>query len=167
MTDIADKTIVNAATGPRPSDKWIPWYFVAFFVGLAVVNAIFIYIATSTHSGVVTENAYSEGLSYNETIAAVEAQEALGWQSNIQIEGNMLKFELNDGRDKIKSASVIAEFVNPTREGMDFIIDLTETDQGFYEGVIPGDIIGQWDIRVKTVWQQTQYQTSKRIIIPT
>jgi nitrogen fixation protein FixH len=167
MTKVMNTTALNAVKGPHPSDKWIPWYFVAFFVGLAIVNAIFIYIATSTHSGVVTENAYSEGLSYNETIAAVEAQEALGWQSIIQIEGDMLKFELSDGRDKIKSASVIAEFVNPTREGMDFTIDLTETDQGLYEGVIPSNIFGQWDIRVKTIWQQTQYQINKRIVIPT
>ena len=166
MTETTYNTPIQALTGPRPSDKWIPWYFVAFFVGLAIVNAVFIYIATTTHSGVVTENAYSEGLSYNETIAAAEAQEALGWQINIYVEDSMLRFEVNDGHDHVKSASVIAEFINPTREGVDFTVELVETDQGFYEGVIPSGIIGQWDIRVKTVWQQTQYQTSKRIIIP-
>ena len=153
-------------SGPRPSDKWIPWYFVAFFVGLAIVNAIFIYIATSTHSGVVTENAYSEGLSYNETIAAAKAQENLGWNSDIVIEDNIIKLQVSDGNIGLKDASVIARFINPTRSGNDFTLKLKQTNQGLYEAKVPDNIIGQWDVRVQIEWQQIQYQTNKRIMIP-
>lgn len=153
------------AKGPRPSDKWIPWYFVAFFVGLAVVNVIFIYIATSTHSGVVTENAYSEGLNYNETIAAAEAQKNLGWSSDIFVEGQDIKLQISDGDTGLRGASVVAWFTNPTRSDADFSVILQQTDIGLYEAKIPEGVLGQWDIRMQIEWQQIQYQTNKRIVI--
>jgi len=56
-------------------DKLIPWYFVIFFLVLFIVDGIFVYLATSTHTGVVTENAYEKGLRYNEVIERARAAE--------------------------------------------------------------------------------------------
>jgi len=56
-------------------DRIIPLYFVAFFVVIAIFDGIFVYLATSTHSGVVTENAYQKGLNYNQYIDAYNQQE--------------------------------------------------------------------------------------------
>ncbi|UTW55592.1 FixH family protein [Kordiimonas sp. SCSIO 12610] len=155
----------NPSSGPRPSDKWIPWYFVAFFVFLAIVNVIFIYIASSTHSGVVTDHAYAEGLRYNETIAAAKAQEQLGWLNEITVKKDVITFSLRDSENALNGASVTAEFVNPTRSGEDFSLSLKEMGNGVYEAELPSGIIGQWDVRMQVEWQQIQYQTSKRIVI--
>ena len=59
-------------------DRIIPLYFVAFFVFIAIMDGIFVYLATTTHSGVVTENAYQKGLNYNQYITAYDQQEMLG-----------------------------------------------------------------------------------------
>lgn len=42
---------------------------VSFFVVFASVDAFFVYKAVSTHTGVVSENAYEHGLNYNDIIA--------------------------------------------------------------------------------------------------
>lgn len=41
---------------------------ISFFILFASVDAFFIYKALSTHTGVVTENAYEQGLNYNEIL---------------------------------------------------------------------------------------------------
>ena len=79
-------------SGPRKSDKWIPWYFVAFFVVLAILDGIFVTIAATTHTGVITENAYQKGLDYNEVVAASEEQDEIGWVGNIGFEKSTVTF---------------------------------------------------------------------------
>lgn len=153
--------------GPRPSDKYIPWYFVAFFVVLAILDGIFVYLATTSHTGVVEENHYEKGLAYNERVAAIEAQEALGWVSEISFgdKGDLL-FEIVD-RDQLplEGASVEAQFVRPTQDGSDFLRALGEIQPGLY-AVDAGEVsAGQWEIRVFVEWKQQQYQTSKRVVV--
>ncbi|MCH2038403.1 MAG: FixH family protein [Rickettsiales bacterium] len=77
-------------------DKLIPWYFVMFFVFLAIVDGTFVTIATSTHRGLVTDNAYEKGLNYNETISAYDAQKNLNWDSTLHYEQPLLTFALKD-----------------------------------------------------------------------
>jgi hypothetical protein len=36
---------------PRSSDRWIPWYFVAFFVALAAAMAVMAWLAIHSHTG--------------------------------------------------------------------------------------------------------------------
>lgn len=151
---------------PRKSDKFIPWYFVAFFVALFIWDGIFVYTATSTHTGVVEDNTYNRGLNYNETVAAADRQAALGWQSNVTLsrEGT-LSFALENAEGKaLRGANVKAQFFRPTQAGQDFIVGLQETGSGTYQTVIR-TIPGQWEVRVFVRWKQQRYQTSKRIIV--
>ena len=50
------------------------WYFVAFFGFIAAVNAAMVTIAIRTHSGVVSEHPYEEGLAYNAVVHAEKMQ---------------------------------------------------------------------------------------------
>ena len=70
---------------PRPSDRWIPWYFVAFFILLISILVPMGIIAVRTNTGLVTESAYNKGLAYNASIRAEEAQKALGWHGDLTI----------------------------------------------------------------------------------
>ncbi|MBV1901885.1 MAG: FixH family protein, partial [Kordiimonadaceae bacterium] len=104
---------------PRKSDKYIPWYFVAFFAVLFIWDGFFVYTATSTHTGVVEDNTYNRGLNYNETIAAADTQAALDWQSEITFSPKGIlsfKLEKNDGT-AVRSANVKAQFFRPTQAG--------------------------------------------------
>jgi len=154
-------------SGPRPSDKYIPLYFVAFFVVLAILDGIFVYLATKSHTGVIEQNHYQRGLEYNDRVAAAEAQSALGWQSDISLtEDKKLLFKLT-GKDNtpLESAQVRAQFIRPTQEGRDFVIDLSEIQGGLYVGEPASLEKGMWDIRVYVTWKQQQYQSSKRIVV--
>ncbi len=57
-------------------DRLIPWYFVMAFLVVFAVNGVFIYLATSTHPDVVTENAYEKGLAYDRIVEEVRQHKA-------------------------------------------------------------------------------------------
>jgi nitrogen fixation protein FixH len=150
----------------KTSDKWIPWYFVAFFVVLAILDGIFVAIAVSTHTGVVTEHAYKKGLDYNKTVAASERQDILGWHGRININGTLLSFYLEDKNGSvIEHAYVKAYFSRSTQDGYDFSEPLVSQSNGNYSKNIDFPLKGQWDVIIEVQWNQKQYQQSKRIII--
>lgn len=147
-------------------DRWIPWYFVGFFAIIAVMDGIFVYLATDTHTGVVTEQAYQKGLNYNETVAAVEAQEALGWSSNIEYQSDgELVFTLSDDAQPLTGAEIIAEFTRPTHNGVDFSVPLQESGAGAYRAPVKFPLDGIWDVRVYVTWNQQQYQQTERLVV--
>lgn len=149
----------------RKSDKWIPWYFVAFFVFLAIMDGIFVYIANQTHTGVVTDNAYNEGLKYNQTIAKAEAIEELGWTASVDYQGADILVTLTDKDGvAISGADVDAVFIRPTKEGSDFKAELVEQAPGTYTASANA-AQGQWDIRVYATWKQKQFQSVKRVVV--
>lgn len=148
-------------------DKFIPWYFVGFFAVLFVMDGIFVFLATSTHTGVVTEQAYQKGLNYNETVAASADQAALGWSGTIRYsDTGALEFKL-DGQtgEPLTGAQVVAEFFRPTHNGSDFSIPLQELQAGHYAAAVKFPLEGQWDVRVFVTWNQQQYQQGERLII--
>lgn len=160
MTDIA-KT-----SGPRKSDRWIPWYIVAFFVVIAILDGIFVYIATSTHTGVVSERAYDKGLAYNDTVAAAEAQAALGWQHAIRLESGKLVFTLNDNNGApLSDAAAKVVIKRPIGDTLDFTLELHPVGNGRYEAPVSFPANGQWDARVYVLWQDKDYQAHKRLIV--
>jgi len=154
-------------SGPRKSDRWIPWYFVGFFALLFIFDGIFVYLATSTHTGVVTEQAYEKGLNYNETIAAAAEQEALGWHGEVTYaENGQLNYSVRDkGGAPVSGARVVAEITRPTHNGVDFKSALAEVTPGTYQAPVEFPLDGMWDIRIYVTWQQTQFQTAKRIVV--
>ncbi len=148
-------------------DRIIPLYFVAFFVFIAIFDVIFVYLATSTHSGVVTENAYQKGLNYNQYIDAYDQQEITGWNGNIGFNEHSLFFQLNDKQGQpIVGAKVVAHISRSTRSGLDFEVLLEHRSEGMYENdEMNFPLKGQWDIRVVAEWSQQKHQQSKRIIV--
>ena len=148
-------------------DRIIPLYFVAFFVVIAIFDGIFVYLATSTHSGVVTENAYQKGLNYNQYNDAYNQQEIEGWEGYIEFTGSSLIFELNDKQGQpIETAEVVAHISRSTKSGLDFEVLLEHESKGRYESkAINFPLKGQWDIRVLAQKDQKKHQKSKRIIV--
>ena len=143
-------------------DKFIPWYFVIFFVVLALVDGVMVTLAVSTQTGLVTEHPYEKGLAYNQVVKAEEQQEALGWKSDVKYENGILFFVLKDAGGKILHADAItANIVRPTQAGMDFLVKLNE---GKVPIIFP--IKGLWEVRVHAKVGQQEYQQSKRIIVP-
>lgn len=152
-------------TNIRKSDKYIPWYFVAFFLVIAIVDGIFVTVATSTHTGVVTENAYKKGLNYNETIAASDQQNKLGWDAQIAYAKPALSFSLKDANNAaIIGAKVTAHITRVTQSGHEFTLPLTDNKDGTYSHNVAFPLKGLWNVGITAQWKQQNYQKSKRII---
>jgi nitrogen fixation protein FixH len=153
-------------------DRLIPWMFVAFFVVVAIVNVIMVIFALKSFTGISTENAYDKGLAYNQTLAAAQAQERLGWQVTLDFSARdrdhaRLAVTLRDqSGSAITGASLAAHFIRPTREGFDSEIALQDVGAGRYEAQPVLALPGQWDMVVTANHDGASYQTTKRVYIP-
>ena len=157
------------ASKPRPPlrDRIIPWYFVMGFMVVLAVNVYFVRTAIRTNPGVVTEHAYEKGLAYNDTIAAVRAQRALGWQGDVTYADGTLRFTLRarDGAP-LTHARVTAYIDRPLQPGMAQEVTLEETGNGVYATPLALPKRGQWDITVNAIWNDHSHQTRRRVTIP-
>lgn len=156
---------------PRPSDRWIPWYFVAFFVILTSVLVPMCIIAVRTNTGVVTEQPYEKGLAYNKTIQSFEEQKALNWHGDLNITPSNDKihadFYLTDSnRAALDKAEVKLWLVRPTHDGQDQNIDLKFSGNGHYQADVILPAHGLWEARVSANLQGHNYQVTKRIVVP-
>lgn len=150
-----------ASPSPHPRDKWIPWYFVAFFVFIGAVNAVMVTLALDTKTGTVTEHAYEKGLAYNEVISATAAQAALGWKGEIILSGETLSFTLRDAEGKLLTPDTLkATLTRPTNEGMDFSTTLTDG-----KATLAFPQKGLWEIRIFATLGAHKFQQAKRVVV--
>lgn len=158
----------DGATGARPSDRFIPWLVVLFFAVFMSVDAVMVTLAVRTHSGVVTEQAYEKGLSYNQTLAAAEKQAQSGWRHEFAQEGRQLRFTLRDEAGRpVRDADVRAVIKREVAAGYDFEVTLRPVNgEDYYEAVLDVPMPGAWQVRVFAKWQSRQYQAGKTFVIP-
>lgn len=73
----------------KPEKKLTGWHvffaLFAFFGVVFAVNFFMAYSAIGTFSGVVSEQPYEEGRTYNRQIVAARAQDALGWHMQLAL----------------------------------------------------------------------------------
>lgn len=142
-------------------DKWIPWYFVIFFLVIAAVDGVMVTLAVRTRTGIVTEHAYEKGLAYNRVIAAEEKQRALGWSGEITYTGNSLHFMLRDeNHTRIVPYNALATITRPTQAGMDFTVALND-ERTRIDFPAPG----LWEVRIQAHVRGEDYQQSARIVV--
>jgi nitrogen fixation protein FixH len=157
---------------PRPSDRWIPWYFVAFFIALVSILVPMCVIAVRTNSGVVTDNAYEKGLAYNKAIQAAARQNALHWRGDlaiIPVSGDRIRadFSLADANGKsLDNAAVTLWLVRPAQAGKDQTAPMKLQSAGRYSAELALPLRGLWEARVSATANGQNYQIVKRITMP-
>ena len=160
-----------APSMPRPSDRWIPWYFVMFFAVVFTVLGGMVYVALHTYTGVTTQNPYEKGLAYNKAIQAEAQQEALGWRGDLQAMSGatgaaIISFSLNDAAGKpIENSEVKLTMVRPTQAGIDQTATMQAAAGGHYTATLKLPASGLWEARVSVVAQDHNYQMTKRIVL--
>jgi len=156
----------------KPIDRWLPWFFVLFFVVVFSVNGVMVYFAASSWTGIETKQSYIKGRDYNETLAKVERQKAQGWDGGLAVrteEGHRVRLELtltDPGKSSIAGAEVTARFVRPTHEGYDREFRLDDYGRGHYTGVLEMPLPGQWDVRVVARHPSGEFHLTRRIMVP-
>ncbi len=159
-------TTASPSFTPRPSDRWIPWLLFGLpFVVVLAVNAALVYFAVSTHSGLVTDQAYERGLAYNRYLANADA--VAGYAGKLALDRGALVFDLTDPHGaRVAGASATAEIVRPTQSGFDFSVPLVETGPGRYEAHPAFPRSGLWTIRITATWQTHTFRMTQDVVAP-
>ena len=147
------------------SVRIIPWYFVMFFTVLAIVNIIFVTMANKTHPGVVNDNAYKDGLNYNEVIAMAERGEALGRKTGLAYTNETFILTVKDKQGMpFTGAHVKMSVKNVLGEPRKYYPQPIEVAPGIYEVSFTPDFAGQADIHVAVIRDGEASQIKKRMV---
>lgn len=164
-------------TKTRPRGWWYPYIFVACFGVVLAVNGTLAYFATTTFTGLSTDNAYEKGRLYNQNLALAKAQDAMGWSVDSKIVPAStldaakvdiaITYRDRDGKP-VDGLTVTAAMVRPTIAGYDHEEPLPALDRpGTYGGVFALPLAGVWDVDVAAVGDGgIAYQHAQRIVIP-
>jgi len=140
-------------------DKMIPWYFVIFFLVVAILDGIFVYTAITTQTGVITDKAYEKGIAYNKILNKAEAQPDI--KNHITFDNGILSWTLDD----LESANVEVKFVRPVQDGHDFTATMVYTN-GSYEIKPQFPLKGRWNAQFRATWGDNQsYHKTHPLIV--
>lgn len=151
--------------------KWIPLLFFAMFGVIISVNAVMVYFAVTSWTGLSTTESFERGRTYNTELARAEAQAALGWRSNLEVGSPAesvlrIEFSLSDaGGAALNGALVHAEIRRPTVYGHDVLVDLTPIGNGRYVHEQEVPLAGNWDVRLFAEHVDGEYRISKRAFV--
>ena len=154
---------VTASLSASKRDKWIPWYFVAFFVAIAIIDGAFVTIAIKSQTGVVTERAYEKGLAYNDILSEAAAQKDLGVEGMAEFKNDEIIWSLADKDGKpLDGVAATAHFYRPAQDGYDFKVELKVQGGGVYSARPKFPLPGRWTARLEATWQDTLSQQNQR-----
>lgn len=156
----------------RPIDRLIPWMFVLGFLVVILVNALMVYAALGSFSGLVTDRPYDRGRAYNATLDARARQDALGWTTRFALDSQgdgtqRLLLEVTDRTGApIAGATVDATLVRPIERGHDRGVALSERGAGRYAGTVALDLPGLWEARIVVERGTDRFAAIKRVMVP-
>ena len=154
---------------PARRSLWIPWLFVGMFGVIIAVNLTMALFAFDSWTGLAANDPYKQGLVHNRTLAAVRAQEKLGWDVGVaqQALGNgraRLALLMKDDRQQpVTWAKVTVVLVRPVAAGADFKARLTHQGGGRYEAVIAFPHRGLWEARYRIETKAHRLAAIKRL----
>lgn len=165
--------MMTAEALSRKEGKKVLAWFIGFFGVMLAANAILVWIALESFSGVETEDAYHKGLEYNETIMLSHAQETEGVEANIlflqnEKQSGQLKISVKDANGlPFKAESVVVTCTRPTSSGHDFDVPMMMESDGNYAASVHFPMLGWWELRayVKKDSNHAPYQYSRRITV--
>ena len=125
--------------------------FIAFFVVLIAVQAVFIATAISTHTGLVSKQPYRKGLNYGARIEESEKQKERGWQETwtLSEQKDRLTLRLAD-RDgaPVQDLFISGELARPVHKNEDRLIEFKQSSTDDYVVDFKEPLIGSYIVDV-------------------
>lgn len=141
----------------RVTGRFVLIVIVSFFAVTIGVNAVFIYLATSTHPGVETAHAYNRSQEYNQVLAQRALQRQRGWTAAIdaasRADGADVSVIMRDANDNPVSGLTIVGVVRRLRTDQ-FRHDLAfeEIEAGRYVASVALLGEGAWRVDMQTAF---------------
>ena len=152
----------------RLRSQHIPWLFVAGFGVVIAVNAVMIWFAVGSFSGLYSDHAREHGLHYNQTIAAQKSRDALHWKVDAtwQAQGDRLQLAVSGADGKpLAGAHVSAELVRPAEKRPPLPVALNELGNGRFAAILDLPARGNWDLDIVVDAQGRHYALTKRVFL--
>ena len=125
------------------------------FFGVVIgVNALMITYAVTTFSGEDAAHSYVQGLHFNSTLAARNAQHKAGWQARIETapaaQGQVvIVLSLRDRQaNPVTGVALTGSLRLPATSREDHTLNFSETAPGHYEATLEGVHPAYWDVVV-------------------
>ncbi|WP_339778120.1 FixH family protein [uncultured Thalassospira sp.] len=171
MTTTTTTNSIPASSGPRKSDRWIPWYFVGGFAVMLFANVCLIVFSQTSWVGLVSDHAFEDGNSYNQALSDARAQAELGWRTKVTVAGVMnneatITVLFRDKvQEPISGAKMEAVLMRNDRDDMDEKIMLDEISPGEYRTRAKVPVYGNWKLRIVAHAQNHDYQVVEDVLI--
>lgn len=142
---------MNCDKADRPlTGRTVLLCLLAFFAVVAGANGIMMTAAVTTFSGVETASSYQAGLRFSREVAAIAAQEGLGWQVVVTATGGATPAIEVVARDRadvpLPGLIVVGRLVHPLDQRLDRILVLRPVSQGVFRAEAA---FGQWDLVIE------------------
>ncbi len=158
-------TLLPSMSGRPFTGRHMLYWLLGFFGVMLVANVIFIWLALGTFTGVTSEQAYQDGLDYNQRLEAAAAQRALGWQGKLTQEAGSVLLTLADAAGRpVRGLLLDARFLRPTNDGQDRTLPMVEAAPGRYAVPLDLPLAGNWDLVISgTAADGTPFETRTRL----
>jgi nitrogen fixation protein FixH len=147
---------------PDGGRKLTGWHVLAIFVGgfgiIFAVNFYMAWSAVSTFPGMEVSSSYADSQTFDDRR---EAQEALGWEATVALEGDMLILTLVDAAGRpVYPAELDALLTRPTNRTEDQTLALTRGANGTLTAPVSVSE-GRWRLRLTGVARDgTEYRNN-------
>lgn len=146
--------------------RWIPWCFVGGMALVILVNAVLIYAAISTFTGVTVGRAYDRGRAYNHVLEEAQRQEALGWRGAVALSGGVLTLAVDDRDGAPVAGRAVGMLLRPL-DGTTLALDLAAAGPGRFIAAAEGLRPGQWEARLTLYGAGgARFDLRQRVIVP-
>lgn len=145
--------------------RWIPWVFVGGMLVVVVVNAVMVWFALSTFTGVTTARSYERGRAYNDVLEEAARQDALGWQARVRLQGGIVTVEVRDAQNAPVRGALQGALHRPLkREAVP--LRFREYGPGRYTAEVVNLPGGQWEARLTLQAAAGRLDIRDRVISP-
>ncbi len=135
--------------------------FVAAFSLIIGVNLVLAWSAVKTFPGLEVKNSYVASQRWN---ARTDAQDALGWQTDVIYDGGTVRIDLRDRNGApVKGVEILAMIGRPTTDIFDEAAGVSPTSEGyeFSANLSPG----HWQLQITTT-RGPAYQVTATLLVP-
>ncbi|OJU10084.1 MAG: hypothetical protein BGN86_06075 [Caulobacterales bacterium 68-7] len=155
------------ATGFRVRGVHVLFGVIAFFAVIIAADATFTVMAVRSFPGQVSVTPYEDGLIYNQRLAQLHRQDALGWTAAAGAGPGeaILDYRDRDGRP-VEGLAVTGRLERPATESGRIVLQFKEHGAGRYVAVHPG-LAGAWDLTAEAkAGSGAQFVAERRLTWP-
>lgn len=148
--------------------RYIPWLFVAGFAVVVAVNAIMVWFAVGSFSGLYAQKARDRGLRYNEIVAEQKVRDALGWRVEPTWRAETSRLELTvtgASGEPLTGARVSVELVRPAEKRPPLGVAMGALGDGRFAGYVDLPARGNWDVDIVIDYDGRHFAVTRRMFL--